>query len=100
MPSEIGNTATSVYGGIANEGRILSSYTLVNKTSGAIGANLAIKRGNVAVDIIPKDIQIYPNGMYPYGQLPIPVIMNANDQVVLIVTGSCDYTFSYSNPNK
>lgn len=99
MLSEVGNTSTAVYGSIANEGRVLSSYTIVNKSSGVIGANLAIRRSSHNIDIIPKDTQIDVGSMYPYGFLPIPVGMNSGDNVVLIVTGEVDYSFTYSKPN-
>ena len=99
MLSEAGNTSTAVYGSVANEGRILSSYTIVNKSAGVVGANLAIRRNSLNIDVIPKDTQIQPNAMFPYGTLPIPIGMNANDSVVLIVTGNVDYTFTYSKPN-
>lgn len=100
MLSEIGNTSTNVYGSVAPEGRVLNSYTIVNKSAGTVGANLAIKRNGVTVNIIPKDTQIYVGGMYPYGQICIPIGMNPSDQVVLIVTGNVDYTFNYSPPSK
>lgn len=100
MLSQIGNTSTNVYGEIANEGRILSSYTIVNKTAGTVGVNLGIKRNGVTVGIIPKDTQIYAGGMYPYGHLPIPVGMNAYDQVVLLVTDNVDYSFTYKIPDR
>lgn len=100
MLSEAGNTSTAVYGSIANEGRILSSYTIVNKSLTNVNANLAVRRSGLNVNIIPKDTQIFPGAMYPYGTLPIPVGMNSGDNVVLIVTGgSVDYSFSYSKPN-
>lgn len=100
MLSEIGNTSTNVYGQIANEAVVLKSYTIINKTGGTVGANLGIKRSGVTVNIIPKDTQIYPGAMYPYGQICIPITMNGGDQVVLLVTGNVDYTFSYSLPNR
>jgi len=100
MLLEIGNTSTAVYGSVANEGRILNSYTIVNKTAGTVNANLAIRRNSLNVNIIPKDYPIPANQMYPYGQLPIPIGMDANDQVVLIVTGNVDYSFTYKIPDR
>lgn len=96
MPLDLGNTSTSFYGIAINEGRLLSSYTIVNKSLGVVTANLAIRRNNSDFDIIPKNTTIQPNEMYPYGQLPIPIEMNAGDGVVLIVTGgNVDYSLSY-----
>lgn len=98
MPLELGNTSTFVYGNIANEGRVLSSFTIVNKTTNSVNANLAIRRGNGSYNIIPKDTPIYGNQMYPTGVFN-PIQLNANDKVYLAVTGEVDYTFSYEKPN-
>ena len=97
MRLETGNTSGWVYGQMQDEGCILSSYTLVNMSGVNINANLAIRRGNQAFNISPQDVQIFPGGMYPYGQLPIPVNMEAGDRVALLVTGGqVAYTFSYN----
>lgn len=99
MRLEAGNTSGWVYGQIQDQGCLLSSYTLVNKSAVNVNANLAIRRSTGAFNIAPLNVQIFPGGMYPYGQLPIPVRMDKGDKVALLVTGgSVDYTFSYSNP--
>lgn len=98
MPSLIGNTSGFVYGGTLNEGAILSSYTLVNKTGVPSNVNLAIQRSGVNINVIPVNMPIYGNSMYPNGFQPIPVTINSGDQIVLAVTGgSIDYSISYSN---
>lgn len=100
MPSYIGNTSGFVYGNVLNEGALISSYTLVNKTGGTVHANLAIKRSGVNVNIIPVNTPIYGNMMYPNGFQPIPVEINSGDQIVLEVTsGNIDYSISYTKPN-
>ncbi len=98
MPLEVGNTGTLVYGIVANEGRVLSSFTIVNKTASPVNANLAIRRNSVNYNIIPKDTPIYGNSMYPTGVFN-PIQMNSGDGVVLAVTGNVDYSFSYEKPN-
>lgn len=97
MRLETGNTSGWVYGQLQDEGCILSSYTLVNKSGGTISADLSIKRGGETYNIAPQNMQIVAGSMYPYGNLPIPVNMDAGDRVALLVTGgSCDYSFSYN----
>lgn len=97
MPSLIGNTSGWVYGGTLNEGAVLNSYTLVNKSGTPAIVNLAIKRSGVNVNVIPQNTPVYGNSMYPNGFQPIPVEMNSGDQIVLIVTGgNIDYSISYN----
>jgi len=91
MPSIIGNTSTSVYLIDYNQGCTLQSFTLVNKTNGAITANLAINRGGVDFKIIPKDTVINVYEMYVSDT---PRQLNANDRASLAVSGSVDYNFS------
>lgn len=99
MRLETGNTSGWVYGQIQDQGCLLSSYTLVNKSAVNVNADLAIRRSTGAFNITPQSVQIFPGSMYPYGHLPIPVNMDKGDRVALLVTGgSVDYTFSYSKP--
>jgi len=91
MPSIIGNTSDSIYSIPYNEGYVLESFTLVNKTAGTVTANLAIRDNNTDYQIIPVNTPIYGNQMY---SSDLRRNLNAGNNIHLVVNGSTDYHFS------
>lgn len=95
MPSIIGNTGTSIYTIPYNEGYVLSSFTLVNKTAGTVTANLAIRENETDYQIIPVNTPIYGNKMYSSDLIRN---LNAGNNLHLVVDGSTDYQFNTKKP--
>lgn len=92
MPVVSGNTSGSISQVVANIPSEIISYTLVNKTAGAITATVYIIETGVAqVAITPYQVSLAAGEAYVSDT---KVLVPANRSIHVVVSGSCDYYFS------
>ena len=91
MPVFKGNTSGSVLQVAYNIPAELVSFTLVNKTGGAITVNVYIKDSNVDTAIIPLNLSLAAGASY-YSETK--TILLKETSIYLTTSGSVDYYFS------
>ena len=92
MPVISGNTSGSIRQVVANIPSEIISYSLVNRTGGAITATVYIIEDGVSqVAITPYQVSLAAAAAYTSD---IKVLVLANRSIHLVVSGSCDYYFS------
>jgi hypothetical protein len=92
MPVISGNTSGSIHQVVANIPSEIISYSLVNKSGGAITVTVYIIETGVAqVAITPYQVSLAVGEAYVSD---IKVLVPANRSINVVVSGSCDYFFS------
>jgi len=90
MPVLKGNTSGSIASVAYNIPSTISSYSLTNKSGGSITANLVvIPNGGTPVYVWSGSIATGASQMSD-----VPIKLLAGYQILIIVSGSCDYYFS------
>lgn len=92
MPQFAGNTSTSASSTPYNIPAKIKSFSLVNKTGGAITVNVSILYGSTNISIIPMNKSLAVNEAYIYSGEEI--LLLAERQIYVLVSGSCDFFFS------
>lgn len=92
MPIFAGNSATSAVSTAYNISSKIKSFSLVNKTGGAITVNVSILYGSTNISIIPMNKSLAVNEAYIYTGEEITLL--AGRRIYILVNGSCDYFFS------
>lgn len=90
MPVFSGNTSGSIASIAYNIPSTIKSYSLTNKSGGSITANLVIiPNGGTPVYVWSGSIA---TGASQTSDVPIKLL--AGYQILIVVSGSCDYYFS------
>lgn len=89
-----GHTSTLATSPERNLPMVVSSFTVVNKTSGAITANVYMMSGSDLYCIAPNSVAISANQMY---QGDNPTVMLATEKIRVQVSGNADYDFFIEN---
>ena len=89
-----GNTSTLATSGEKNLPMIVGPFTVVNKTAGAITANVYMVSGVDLYCIAPHNVSINANEMY---QGDNTVVMLATEKIRVQVSGSVDFDFFIDN---
>jgi len=91
MPNFFGNTSTAAQSTAYNIPSMLISFSVVNKTGGAVTINVGILFGST-YDIIPMNKSLAAGEAYIYSGEPIKI--PKNHQISLTASGSVDYYFT------
>jgi len=93
MPVYAGNTTTSAVSTELNIPAKIKSFSLVNKTGGAVTVNVSVLYGSTALSIIPLNKSLAAGEAYIYSGEEISLL--AGRVIYVLVSGSVDYYFSY-----
>lgn len=92
MPIFSGNTATSATSSPYNIAGEIKSFSIVNKTGGAVTIDVSILFGSTNVNIIPLNKSLALGEAYIYSGEPI--LLLAERTIYVVASGSVDYYFS------
>jgi hypothetical protein len=92
MPIFSGSTSTSANSTSYAIPYKIKSIRLVNKTGGAITANVSLLYGSTNIWITPLNKSISANDYYVYD--PVDIDLPPSYIIHVLVNGSCDYTIS------
>ena len=92
MPVLSGNTADSATSTAYTNTVEIKSFSLVNKTGGAVTVNVSILFGSTNVWITPFEKSLSVNEAYIYSGEPIK--LTPGMVIYVLVSGSTDYYFS------
>jgi len=90
MANFIGNTATTATMSALAQPAFIISFSLANKTGGAITASVGLLQGSTFYVIYNKSISSADSYIYSGKEILIPI----GYQLYVSVSGSCDYIFN------
>lgn len=90
MPTFSGNTSTSATSTAYDIPSKILSFSIANKTGGAVTASVGVLYGSTFYFIYNKSIATAESYIYSGEEIIVP----ANYQIYVAVSGDCDYYFS------
>jgi hypothetical protein len=84
-----GNTSTDAISEEVNLPLRLSAFSLVNRSGGAITANIGVVQGSTLILFAPLDSALGAGEAYIYSGKPITI--EPDWRIYVSVSGSCDY---------
>jgi len=96
MPAFEGNTSSSAISTAYTIPVEIKSFSLVNKTGGAITANVSILYGSTNISIIPLNKSISANDYFSDTRR---ILIPTGYQIYVLVSGNCDYYFTLEQPS-
>jgi hypothetical protein len=91
MPVFSGNTSTSAASTAANIETTIKSFSLSNKSGGAITISVSVISGSTNILITPLNHSLAAGEMYEDDK---DIRLLPYSQIYVLVSGSCDYYFS------
>ena len=91
MPVLSGNTATNVTGTAYNIPTTIVGFTLANKTGGGITVSIGILYGSTIYFLYTHPLAAAGAADSEYVYLGNEILVPANYQIYISVSGSCDY---------
>jgi len=91
MPIFAGSTSTSATSTAYDNPTTIKSFSLTNKSGGAITVNASILYGSTNVWITPLNLQLDAGEMYEDDK---EILLTIGEQIYILVSGSCDYYFT------
>lgn len=88
-----GSTATSVEFTLP---RLINSFRVVNKESGAIAVNVYLADSIYNICIMPNNQPLDANEMYEGAE---PILVTTEQRIVVQASGEVDFSFTLSNIN-
>lgn len=99
MPTFSGNTTTSATSAAYTSPATIISFSLVNKSGGAITVSASILYGSTNISIMESNKSLAANEAYRVDLTNI--VLLPNHQIYILVSGgSCDYYFSIKDEGK
>jgi len=86
-----GNTSTTATSTAANVNLYIGSFSLCNKSGGSITVSAGILYGSTFYVVYNKSLAAGESYIYTGGK----ILLKANYQVYVSVSGSCDYIFTF-----
>jgi len=97
MPKFYGNTSTSAVSTAYDNPLNIVSFKLVNKSGGGITVNASIIFGSTNIWLTPLNKSLAAGEIYESDNF---VKLLSGEQIYILVSGSCDYTFTLSNESE
>ena len=94
MPKFAGNTSTSSLSTAYSDPVKIKSFSLVNKSGGAVLMNVSILYGSTNIAIIPINKSVASGEFYEDDK---DILLLAGHQIYVLVNGSTDYYFTMEN---
>lgn len=97
MPVFSGNTSTSALSTAYTNPLKIKSFSITNKTGGAVTINVSILYGSTNTWITAVNKSLAANEIYQDDDEKL--LLNGH-QIYVLVSGSCDYYFTLEKPNE